>query len=66
MKPKLMPVLMQCIETGIARGWTRAHKHDPTPESSAVKLAIENAVWEELYDWCDFDEESDDKARQTS
>lgn len=61
MKPKTLLVLDQCIETGIARGFARAFKHDDNPSSEAIKLAIYEAVTAEIYEWFDFDDRGDEK-----
>lgn len=54
MKPKLIPLLEQCIENGIRRGYHQVHKHDPSPSQEAIFEAIEDAIMGELYDWFDF------------
>lgn len=56
MRAKLIPLLEQCIETGILRGWARAYKHDDNPQSEAVQERIREAIWLELHEWFDFDE----------
>lgn len=55
MKPDSYKLLMQCVETGIAIGWRRAHKHNDTPDEEAIKLAIENAIQTEICEWFTFD-----------
>lgn len=57
MKPRLIPLLEQCIETGIQRGWDRAFKHDDNPPEDMVRERIREAIWLELYEWFDFDED---------
>jgi hypothetical protein len=56
MKPKLIPLLEQCIETGIQRGWARAWKHNNDPPSTEVQAHIQKEIWCELHEWFDFDE----------
>lgn len=55
MKARTFPVLDQCIETGIRLGWNRAHKHTDTPTPENVQQAISAAIWNELYEWFEFD-----------
>lgn len=55
MKPKLIPLLEQCIETGINRGWDRAWKHNDNPSAAIVSERIREAIWLELHEWFDFD-----------
>lgn len=59
MTPKTLPVLEQCIETGISLGWSRAHKHTDTPTEQTVKEHIANAIWQELHDRFEFPETKD-------
>lgn len=56
MKPKLVPLLNQCIETGIRRGYRRAHKHCENPSEDAIFENIETCIMGEIYEWFDFDE----------
>ena len=28
MRPKVYPILVRCVEDGVAYGWNRAHKHE--------------------------------------
>lgn len=57
MKPNAYKLLMQCVETGIALGWNRAHKHNDEPSEEAIKLAIERAIETEICEWFDFDDQ---------
>lgn len=59
MKPRLIPVLEQCIENGIDLGWNRAHKHDDAPQFEHIKTCIEGAIWNELYERFQFDQPSE-------
>lgn len=54
MTPKFYPLLQQCIEDGVARGYAHAHKHDDDPGSDAVRLAIYDAIMFEIHEWFDF------------
>jgi hypothetical protein len=55
MKPRLMPAMERCIEDGITLGWNRAHKHTDTPTEAQIKASIEDAIWEELHQWFEFE-----------
>jgi hypothetical protein len=55
MKPKILPLLEQCIEHGVRRGYSRAFKHVEVPSKEAICESIETAVMAELYDWFDLD-----------
>lgn len=57
MKPNTYKLLMECVETGIALGWRRAHKHNDTPDEEAIKLAIEDAIQTEICEWFKFNDE---------
>lgn len=56
MKPKTLPVLEMCIETGTAVGWNRAFKHNDNPSEDVIRQAIASAIMHELYEWFDFEE----------
>lgn len=56
MKPKLLPLLEQCIENGIVRGYNRAYKHDDDPPSTVITETIFNCIMEEIHEWFDFGE----------
>ena len=56
MKPKLLKLLEQCIESGVMIGYTRAHKYNDKPDKDAITLAIIRAIEHELYEWFDFDD----------
>lgn len=51
MKPKVLPILEQCIGAGVRRGYTRAHKHDPTPSESLILQTIESEIMSEIYQY---------------
>lgn len=59
MKPKFRPLLEQCIENGIRRGYYRAHKHVTDPNPEEIFNAIEEAIMGELFEWFDFPIEED-------
>ena len=58
MKPKPRLVLELCIKQGIDYGWQRAYKYTDTPDENAIKQEIEEAIWQQVWDW--FEMESDD------
>ena len=57
MKPKLMKVLEQCLEVGMARGWDKAHKHTDEPSEEMIKNEMLFAIEHEMYEWFDFEGE---------
>jgi hypothetical protein len=57
MTPKFKSVLEYAIETGIKIGYARAHKHSDKPDEHIIHRHIEEAVWNELFEWFDFDTE---------
>jgi len=61
MKPKITPVLHQCIETGIKLGINRSRKYseDQRLENLSdeyLEDAIYNAIMNEIYEWFDFED----------
>lgn len=59
LKPKTWKILQQAVETGVAYGWQRAHKHDDHPTEDVIKQAIEQAVLSEIGDWFDMTDEAE-------
>ena len=57
MKPKLIPVLEDCIIDGIQLGWSRAFKHDDDPPSNVVQKHIYDAIWMAIHEAFDFPSE---------
>lgn len=51
MKPKVLPILEQCIEVGVRRGYNRAHKHDSSPDESRILECIESEIMSEIYQY---------------
>jgi len=51
-KPRLKPdaykLAAEAVETGVAYGWQRAHKHTDTPDPEHIRSEIEAAVMHEL------------------
>lgn len=56
MTPKFYPLLEQCIEAGLARGYQRAHKHRPDPTVDHLIAEQQQAIMTELNEWFDFPE----------
>lgn len=56
MKPKLVPILDRCIETGFARGWNNAYKHHDHPTEDGIREYVREAIWDELCEAFDFEE----------
>lgn len=56
MRVKTREILQYCIETGIAAGYARAHKHDECPSEHVVCVEIELALWDALNEYFDFEE----------
>ena len=48
--PKTSPLLDECLEIGLARGWRRAHKHVDSPSPEAVQEAQHQEILNELYE----------------
>jgi hypothetical protein len=59
MKPKFYPLLQQCVENGIVRGWNRAHKHTDTPDILHVQTQIFDEIFSELHEWFEFPDQSE-------
>ncbi len=54
MMPKTKTILEQCIETGIARGIRRAHKHLESPGIDVLAHEVDKSIWEEIHTYFDF------------
>jgi hypothetical protein len=57
MTPDPYKVLVLAVETGVALGVRRAHKHDSKPSDEAIIAAVERAVIDEICEWFKFDQE---------
>lgn len=60
MKPKFMPLLRECIENGVMRGYARAFKHNDSPSELDILESINECIMGELYEWFDFEESNED------
>jgi hypothetical protein len=56
MKPKLIPVLEDCIEVGLKLGMNRAYKHHSDPPESVLLSEQQEAIMNEIYERFDFKE----------
>jgi hypothetical protein len=54
MRARDYEILRRAVEEGIARGWTRAHKHTETPTPEEVQDMIESAILDEICEWFEF------------
>ena len=59
MKPKSMHVLEMCIENGVNLGVSRAFKHNDNPPRELLAEKVEQAIWEQLHEWFDFEPPTD-------
>lgn len=59
MRAKAYPVLCSAVESGVACGWNRAHKHDPHPAEEVAREAIERAVLDAICEAFDFPEDDE-------
>jgi len=55
MKPKSLPLLERCIESGIELGYNRAFKHDDNPSKEQIQSCIYVAIMDEFDEWFDFE-----------
>jgi hypothetical protein len=55
MKPKVLPLIESCIETGVRLGYNRAHKHVENPHVESIVEHITTEIMNEIYDHFDFD-----------
>ena len=56
MKPKLIPVLEDCVEVGLKLGYNRAHKHNTEPTEEQIFERQFSAIMDEIYERFDFEE----------
>ena len=56
MKPKIRAILEDCIERGVRRGYSRAHKHTSSPKEEAIFESIEDCIMGEIYEWFSFND----------
>ena len=60
MKPKIYPILYECIESGIQFGFRRAFKHDSDPSEAQVVDHIMNEIMAAINEKFDFEDIKND------
>jgi hypothetical protein len=48
-------VLLDRVESGVLRGWNRAHKHTNTPDEETIKDEILNAIMGDICEYFKFE-----------
>jgi len=56
MKPKFLPVMDMCIDSGVRIGLTRAYKHNDNPSEDQIAASISKEIINQFYEWFDFEE----------
>lgn len=56
MKANMYKLIERCVEEGVQYGYNRAYKHTDTPTEDQIKLAVTDAVMNEICEWFDFDQ----------
>ena len=56
MKPKEYPLMVECVERGVALGMQQAHKYTDTPIESVVIDCIAESVMNAICEAWEFDE----------
>jgi hypothetical protein len=56
MKPKIIPLLENCVEVGIKLGYNRAHKHNDNPDEKTLFKNQLEAVMHQFFERFDFEE----------
>jgi hypothetical protein len=59
MKPKIIPLLEECIEAGLQIGYNRAHKHIDKPFEEQIWEQQQSAIMGEIFERFDFEELKD-------
>ena len=57
MRAKFRILLDRCLEEGVEYGINRAYKHTETPTSEALHQSILDAIWLELDNYFEFEDE---------
>ena len=57
MRAREYALLTECVETGVALGWARAHKRHDNPTPGQIQEAVCNAVMLEIGNWFIFAED---------
>lgn len=58
MKPKIRPILELAIESGVRRGYMRAHKYVENPTEEQIMDSIEEHVMSAIYEYFEFNDEN--------
>lgn len=56
--PKVYPLLLDAVESGVRYGWNRAHKHEDNPSEEIVIQRITDSVMTEIFERFEIPEES--------
>ena len=56
MKAKTRVILEMAIEQGVARGYSRAHKHVENPAGYDILQSIEDCVMSQIYEYFTFED----------
>ena len=56
MKPNSYLIISECVERGVERGWSRAHKHKDNPSEDMIKEQMELNIMNEICEYFKFDE----------
>jgi hypothetical protein len=51
MKPKVLPILEQCIETGICLGYNRARKYDVVENEQQLFNLIQQEIMNNIHEY---------------
>ena len=57
MKPREYILMLECVERGAQYGVNRAYKHNDTPDTDAIALAVVDAVMNEISEAWHFDDD---------
>ena len=57
MKAKTLVILEMAINSGVKRGWHRAHKHIENPSEVSICDNIEECVMSEIHEYFSFSED---------
>lgn len=56
MRVNVYSILQECVETGVERGYNRAHKHTDAPGILVIRNTIEEAVLESICEYFFFED----------
>lgn len=57
MKPREYPLMVDCVERGVAYGLQRARKHTDTPTDEQIRVAVVDAVLSTIAESWVFDDD---------